>query len=171
MMLTIFTAALQIFTLRLVDVSLYTMRLMIVRRGYKVLAWVFAFMQSTVFVIALRAVFSDLGNWGKVLGYALGFATGMVLGMWLEERLAIGFTHLRIISFSRGPELAMHLREAGYAVTEVSALGQDGAVTLINCSLRRRRSKRVEKMISEIDPQAFITAEDVRPVQSGLWPR
>ena len=168
-MLSYFSFAIQIFLLRLVDMSLYSMRIMMVRRGYKLLTWVFAFAQSLVFITALRAVFSDLGNYGKVLGYALGFATGMILGMWLEERLGLGYSHLRVISYGRGAELSTQLRAAGYAVTEVSALGRDGAVTLLNCGVRRRKSRQVEKMISKIDPQAFITAEEVRPVQRGSW--
>ena len=168
-MLTTFFSALQIFLLRLVDVSFYTIRIMLVRRGYRLLTLVFAFMQSLVFVTALRAVTSDLGNLSKALGYALGFATGMILGMWLEERLAVGYTHLRIISYGQGINLTSHLRQAGYAVTEVSALGKDGTVTLLNCGVRRRSVGKVEKMIAEIDPQAFITAEDVRPVQRGRW--
>ncbi len=157
--------------LRLVDVSFYTIRLMLVRRGYRLLTMVFAFMQSLVFVTALRSVISDLDNWGKALGYSLGFATGMILGMWLEERLAVGYTHLRIISYGHGIQLTSHLRRAGYAVTEVSALGKDGTVTLLNCGVRRRSVHKVEKLIAEIDPQAFITAEDVRPVQRGRWPK
>jgi uncharacterized protein YebE (UPF0316 family) len=168
-MLTVLLPALQIFLLRLVDVSLYTIRIMLVRRGYKALSWVFAFAQSIVFVLALQAVFSDFGDWGKVMGYSLGFATGMILGMWLEQRLAIGYLHLRVISYARGDELTARLREAGYPVTEVSALGRDGVVTLLNCGVRRRNAHIVEKLVSEIDPQAFITEEDVRPVQKGLW--
>lgn len=170
-MLAFISSALPIFLLRLVDVSLYTMRIMMTLRGYKVLAWIFAFAQSLVFVTALRAVFSDLSNWGKIMGYALGFATGMILGIWLEERFAIGYTHLRIISYGRGTELSSQLRAAGYAVTEVSALGRDGTVTLLNCGVRRRKARQVEQMVSTIDPQAFITAEEVRPVQKGTWSR
>jgi uncharacterized protein YebE (UPF0316 family) len=168
---TILFSAVQIFLLRLVDMSLYAMRIMMLRRGYKLFTWLFAFAQSTVFIIVLRTVFSDLGNWSKVLGYALGFATGMVLGMWVEERLAVGFTHLRIISYAHGPELTAHLRGMGFAVTEVSALGRDGTVALLNCGVRRRKARIVEKAVSEIDPEAFITAEEVRPLQKGWWLR
>jgi uncharacterized protein YebE (UPF0316 family) len=170
-MLAIFLAGFSIFLLRLVDVSLYTFRIMMLRRGYVLLTGLFAFLQSLVYVTALRVVFTDLGNWSKILGYSLGFATGMLVGMLLEERLAIGYTHLRIISYGRGTEMCSQLREAGYAVTEVNALGKDGTVTLLNCGVRRRNIRQVETLISQIDPQAFMTAEDVRPVQKGLWRR
>jgi uncharacterized protein YebE (UPF0316 family) len=161
--------ALIIFCLRVVDVALLTLRVLMVARGLKALAWVFAFSRALIFVFALRLVLSDLGDWSKILAYATGFATGMVVGMLVEERLALGYTHLRIISSRRGAEITEHLRDKGYAVTEVSALGRDGAVALLNCDVRRRQVGKVEQIIVDADPQAFITAEEVRPVQRGYW--
>ena len=169
--LEIARSALFIFTLRLLDVSLYTIRIMMVVRGRKVLAWVFAFCQSIVFVSALRVVFSDLGDWGKILGYTTGFATGMILGMWIEERLAIGYTHFRIISQGRGAEISENLRQDGFAVTEVPASGMGGAVTLLNCYVFRRNTRQLQEQVAAIDPEAFITAEEVRPIQRGYWTR
>lgn len=160
-----------IFSLRLVDMSLYSIRIMMVVRGRKGLAYLFAFCQSIVFVNALRLVFSDLGDWGKILGYTAGYASGMILGMWIEERLAIGYTHFRIISPGRGAELGERLRSDGYAVTEVPAMGRDGAVTLLNCFIFRRDTRRVESEIISIDPDAFVTGEEVRPLQRGYWHR
>jgi uncharacterized protein YebE (UPF0316 family) len=162
-------SALTLFLLRLVDISLYTIRIMMVVRGRKRMAWIFGFFQSIVFVTALRAVLSDLGNWGKILGYAAGFATGVVLGMWIEGRLAIGYTHLRVISPRRGAELAEQLRQAGYAVTEVSGNGKDGMVSLLNCSVLRRKAPAAINIVEQTDPEAFITAEAVRAVRRGFW--
>jgi uncharacterized protein YebE (UPF0316 family) len=168
-MVVFLQSALLLFSLRLVDISLYTVRIMMVVRGRKRLAWLFGFCQAIIYVTALRAVLSDVGNWGKIIGYAAGFATGIILGMWIEERLAIGYTHLRIITPWHGVELAERLRKEGYAVTEVPAYGKEGMVTLLNCSVRRKHAHAVEKVVSAVDPQAFITAEAVRAVRKGFW--
>jgi uncharacterized protein YebE (UPF0316 family) len=162
-------SALTLFALRVVDVSLYTVRIMMVVRGRKRIAWAFAFMQSIVFVVAIRAVLSDLGNWGKIIGYAAGFATGVIVGMWLEGRLAIGYTHLEIISPRRGAELAETLRQSGFAVTEMSGQGKDGMVSVLNCNVLRRRGRKVEEIVLRVDPDAFVTAESVRAVRRGFW--
>ncbi|MBN1148401.1 MAG: DUF2179 domain-containing protein [Anaerolineales bacterium] len=168
-MATFLGPALLIFSLRLVDVSLYTLRIMMVVRGRKALALGFAFCQAFAYVISLRVVLSDLGNWSKIIGYAAGFATGLVIGMWLENRLAVGYTHLQIVSSRLGADLAEHLREAGYAVTEIPARGQDGAVTMLSCNLKRKQTEQVCKIIEQIDPTAFVTAESVRRIQRGFW--
>lgn len=144
---------------------------MMVVRGRKGFAWLFGFFQAIIYVVAIRAVLSDLGNWGKIFGYAAGFATGLLLGMWIEGKLAIGYTHLRVISRGLGQELTERLRQAGYAVTEVAAQGKDGTVTLLYCNVLRRKTGEVERIIQEVDPQAFITAEAVRSAQHGFWGR
>ena len=59
--MTMLLSAIPIFFLRVVDVSLYTVRLMMVMRGRKLLAWIFAFFQSFVYINALRLVLSDEG--------------------------------------------------------------------------------------------------------------
>jgi len=89
--------------------------------------------------------------------------------MLIEERLAIGHTHLRIVSSRRGSAIADRLREEGYAVTEVAGRGKDGMVTVLNCSVLRKNVDRVRKVINSVDADAFITAEDVRPVRRGFW--
>ena len=168
-MATFLGPALLIFGLRLVDVSLATLRIMMVVRGRKPLALGFAFCQALVYVNTLRVVLSDLGSWEKIIGYATGFATGMVIGMWLETRLAVGYSHLKIVSSYLGADRTDHLREAGYAVTEIPAGGKDGAVTILSCNVKRKYTIHVCKIVEEIDPSAFVTVEDMRRVQRGFW--
>ena len=166
--LTILTA-LGIFVLRVVDMSLDTIRVLFVMRGRKNLAWVLGFLQSLVFVIAITAVLSNLDNPLNILGYAAGFATGNVVGMTIEERLAIGFTHITIVSPTRGAVIAEQLRANGFAVTEIPARGLSGMVAVLHCDVRRRQMDMVETVVLESDPEAYITAEDVRAVRRGFW--
>jgi len=158
-----------IFLLRVSDMTLDTLRVLVVMRGRKAIAWILGFFQAAIFVLAISSVLKDLNNIVNVFGYAAGFATGNVIGMLIEERLAIGHTHMRIVSSRRGSAIADRLREEGYAVTEVSGRGKDGMVTVLNCSVLRKNVDRVRKIINAVDPEAFITAEDVRPVRRGFW--
>jgi uncharacterized protein YebE (UPF0316 family) len=168
-MFTFLSAALLIFFLRLVGISFSTLRILMVMRGYKWKAWLFGFCQASIYLLALGSVLTQLDNWLVILGYAAGFATGIVVGMFLENRLAIGYTNIRIVSPSRGFETALGLREAGFAVTEVSARGRDGAVSILHCSVMRRYEQQIKALIHHLDPQAFITAENVYLIQHGFW--
>ena len=78
-------AALLIFALRLVDVTAMTLRILMVMRGRKIMAWVLGFFQALVFVVAIREVFADLGNWLNIVGYAAGFGSRNTNGCGLVE--------------------------------------------------------------------------------------
>ena len=158
-----------IFCLRLCDMTLDTLRVLMVMRGRKAIVWVFGFCQAAIFVVAISSVLTHLNNPLNVVGYAAGFATGNVIGMLIEDRLAIGHVHLTIVSPRFGCALADYLREQDFGVTEVPARGKDGTVTLLNCSVLRKNVDNVRRLVNHVDPEAFITAQDVRPVRRGYW--
>ncbi len=161
--------ALLIFFLRVGDMSLDTLRVLFVVRGRKGIAWVLGFFQSLLFVIAITSVLSQLDNPLNILGYAAGFATGNVLGMLIEERLAVGHIQLTIFSINRGAAVCDALRIAGFGVTEIPGRGKNGTVSVILTNVFRKDVDRLETIILETDPEAFVTREDVRPMRRGFW--
>lgn len=158
-----------IFLLRVTDMSLDTLRVLFVIRGRRSLAWILGFMQSAFWVIAITSVLSNLDNLWNIVAYASGFATGNVVGMTIEGRLAIGHAQLRIISSRRGKAIVEAIRKAGYAATEVAGRGKDGTVAVINCSIRRRDISKLQKEIYSVDPEVFVTLEEIRPLHRGYW--
>jgi uncharacterized protein YebE (UPF0316 family) len=158
-----------IFMLRVVELSFSSLRMMMLIRDRKQLAWVFGFMQGLIFVLAISNVLSNLESWFHVIAYAAGFSTGWVVGSFVEGKLAIGFTHIRIVSSKLGTAIADKLRKEGFAVTEISARGKDGMVTLLDMGVMRKRAKDVQEIVKEVDDTAFITSEDLRPVNRGYW--
>lgn len=161
--------ALLVFALRVFEMSLDTLRVLFTFRGKKVQVWLIGFTRSAIFVMTIAFVLAHVENLFNVVAYAGGFATGNILGMWLEERLALGFVELRIVSPRRGQAIMEYLREQDFAVTEFLARGKDGMVSVLGCTVRRKYAPKVEKSVREIDEEAFVTAEDVRSVQRGFW--
>ncbi|HET7010492.1 MAG TPA: DUF5698 domain-containing protein [Anaerolineales bacterium] len=158
-----------IFLLRVVDMSLDTLRVLFVVRGRRAAVWFLGFSQSAIWVAAITSVLANLDNVWNLLAYAGGFATGTLLGMLIEERLALGHGHVRVISASQGPLLARTLRDAGHAVTELTGRGRDGAVSVLSASVRRRELERLLRLVGGVDPSAFVTVEEVRPLRRGHW--
>lgn len=160
---------LAIFLVRVCDMSLDTLRVLLVVRGRRLPAWVVGFAQSALWVVAVTSVLSNLGNLWNVAGYAAGFATGNVVGMAIDDRLAIGHGNIRVISPARGSAVAEAMRRAGYGVTELSGRGKDGMVTILTSSVRRRDIDRLRREVLQIDPESFLTVEEVRPLHRGFW--
>jgi len=165
----IWIGALVIFGLRVLNITLDTLRMLFMLRGKKTLSWVTAFLVSLIYVLLLTSILSNLNNILFIAAYAAGFATGGVVGMWVEERLAIGFTHIQIISSRRGVMMAQKLREAGFGVTEVPARGRDGMVSMLSLSVRRKQVLEVENIVNEHDADAFITSESVQMMRRGFF--
>ena len=166
---TAWLVALGIFAARLVNVALDTLRFMFTLRGKRTLSWILGFLGSVIYVMVISSVLTNLGNVLNLIGYAAGFATGNVVGMVIEKRLAIGFSHFSIISRDHSTEIADALRNAGFGVTEIPARGGESSFMMLDCHVRRKQTDTVEKLALEIDPNAFITAEEVTPRRSGIW--
>ncbi len=166
---TAWLVAFGIFIARLVNVALDTLRFMFTMRGKRTLSWILGFIQSVLFVLVIASVLTEVRNILNIIAYSAGFATGNVIGMIIEKRLAIGFTHFSIISQDHSTEIADALRSADYGVTEIPARGRDSNFMLVDCRVRRRLADDVEQMVLQVDPEAFITTEDVTPRRSGVW--
>lgn len=166
---TAWLIAFGIFAARTVNIALDTLRFMFTIRGKRGISWILGFLESVLFVVIIGQVLTNLSNPLNVIGYAAGFATGNVMGMAIEKRLAIGFTHFSIISRSHSTEIADVLRDEGYGVTEIPARGRESSFMLVDCHVRRKQADEVEAIALKIDPEAFITAEEVTPRRSGVW--
>ena len=162
-------SALFIFVMRVADMSLDTLRVLFMMRGRKLVAGLIGATQAAIFIVAVGRVLSQLDNPWNIAGYAGGFGAGVILGMVFEERLAIGFGQLRVISSTKGQAVANALRAKGYAVTELPGRGKDGAVIVLNLTVRRKDVDEVQQIVMGVDDAAFITIEDVRPLRRGYF--
>ncbi len=162
-------SALGIFSVRVLCIAIDTVRMILVLRGNKVMAWILGVATSFLFVISIGWVMADLSNPLKIAAYSIGFAAGTVMGMDIEKKMAMGHIFFTIISSNRGPELAEALRGAGYAVTEIPARGKDGTVSMLELAVERKNLDKVKTMITDLDPDAFVTSRDVEPLHRGYW--
>jgi len=156
-----------IFLARLVDVSLATVRHILVFRGMKKVVPFFAFVEILIWTLAITQVMENLSNVAAFFAWALGFSVGTYLGMMIEERLALGHQLVRVIHQELPSNFMDSLKEKGYGVT---SLGAQGAFGLVNISLivsPRKRLGQLLQMLNAMTPQPFYTVEDVRSVGSG----
>ncbi|MEX2526371.1 MAG: DUF2179 domain-containing protein [Gemmatimonadota bacterium] len=156
-----------IFAIRIVDVSLATLRTLLSMRNQRVAVPIIGFFESLLWVFAVGTAIRNLDSGWHVLGYSSGFATGTVVGLWIEGKLAVGLATIRIISRYGGVELADALREAGFGVTEFTGQGREGPVEVVYTVVKRRQIKNVLKTVDRWDPDAFVSVEEPRTIQRG----
>jgi uncharacterized protein YebE (UPF0316 family) len=156
-----------IFLLRICDVSIATLRLLSMVRGRKLATMSLAFFEVLIWVTAVGAVVQHLSEPLMVVGYAAGFAAGTFVGMTIEERLALGFAEVRVVTRSSEVGLAGALRDLGFGVTEMRGRGREGPVRILTTIVQRRA---VEDLVDEVrrhDPEAFVTVEEPRRIERG----
>jgi uncharacterized protein YebE (UPF0316 family) len=156
-----------IFLLRIVDVSLATLRLISAVRGRKLLAASVGFVEILVWIVVVGTVVRNLNSPLLVLAYAGGFAAGTWVGMTIEEKLALGLAEVRVVSRAAGVEIAEALREAGFGVTELLGQGREGRVEIVYTLVRRSSLKEVSRVVESWDPEAFVRVEEPRSIQRG----
>jgi uncharacterized protein YebE (UPF0316 family) len=157
-------AALLIFVMRLADVSLGTLRIVVLVRGKRRWAGALGFFESLIWLLAAREVLGNLDEPIKIIAYAGGYAAGTMLGSTIERWLAMGSVLVRIVSPIESPHAFQALRDAGYPVTVLNGEGRDGPVRISFCVLPRRQSAKALELIASVNPEAFVTMEEARPM-------
>jgi uncharacterized protein YebE (UPF0316 family) len=156
-----------IFVARVVNVSMATVRTLLSMRGQRRQATVISFFESLIFILAISQVLQNANNVWNVLGYSGGFAVGTWVGLKIEERLALGYAAVQVISQKAGEEVAAALRQAGYGVTEMVGEGLHGKVHVITTVANRRDVPAIMELASEVDETAFVTVDDASRVYRG----
>ncbi len=159
-----------VFVARMTDVTLMTLRIMFVSRGRRLLAPVLGFVEVFIWIAVVSQVIRGANNLPAYLAYAAGFAAGNYIGILIENRLAIGTLVVRAIVQHGAEELMQRLYQAGYGVTEVDGHGATGPVKLIYTVIKRKDMPEVMRILHQSDPQPFITVEEVRSAEHGIFP-
>lgn len=159
-----------IFAARIFDVTLGTLRIIFVSRGKRNLAPVLGFFEVLIWIVVISQLVQNLESFVAYIAYAAGFAAGNYVGMWLEDKLALGTYILRLITSEEISDLVVRLRDAGYGVTRVEGEGSKGRVHLVYTVVKRRDVEQVLAIIHEVKPNAFVSMEEIRSTEKGVFP-
>ena len=161
-----------IFFARIFDVSIGTIRIILVAKGYKYLAPLLGFFEVLIWIVAIGKIMQNLDRWYYYIFYAAGFATGNYIGIILEDKLALGFVGVRVITKKPADNLIEQMKESGYGITIIPAEGSTGLVHVIYTTVKRKKLRELITMIKSFNPKAFYTVEDIKRVSetAGLQP-
>jgi len=159
--------ALGIFALRILDVSIGTLRITYLVRGQRLIAGGLSFFESLVWLTAAAQVITSLDAPIKFVAYAAGYATGTVLGVSIERWIAAGNTLLRVVTPVSSAAVDVPLRNAGFYVTSLNAQGRDGDVRVLFTVLPRRKVPDALRIVRATSPNAYVTLEATTPARAS----
>ncbi|MCK4256679.1 DUF2179 domain-containing protein [candidate division WOR-3 bacterium] len=154
---------------RILDVSMGTIRVILMAKGVKFLSALIGFFEILIWLLAIGQIMKNLDNVVCYLAYGGGFALGTYLGILIEEKLSIGMVIVRIITQKDATELINYLQLKGFGVTRVDAEGAYGDVKILFTIVRRHDIRNIAEVIQKFNPKAFYSVEDIRFVSEGIF--
>ncbi|MBN1391427.1 MAG: DUF2179 domain-containing protein [Sedimentisphaerales bacterium] len=159
-----------IFIARVADVSIGTVRLIFVARGFKYIAPIIGFFEVLIWLLAIGQIMKNLSNPVCYIAFAGGFAMGNFVGICIAEKLSLGLVLVRVVTQKDASELVEYLKCANYGVTSVDGHGTAGEVKLVFTIVPRQEVESVIKLINSFDLKAFYSIEEVSAVERGVFP-
>ncbi|GAA0598838.1 DUF5698 domain-containing protein [Virgibacillus siamensis] len=158
-----------ILVINIVYVSLSTMRMILTLKGRRYTAAFVSMFEIVVYVVGLGLVLDNLNEIQNLIAYAIGFGLGVIVGTKIEEKLALGYITVNVISSDPDIAFTRKLRDRGYGVTSWFAYGMDGDRLAMQILTPRKYELKLYETIKSIDPKAFIISYEPKQINGGFW--
>jgi uncharacterized protein YebE (UPF0316 family) len=158
-----------ILIINIVYVSFFTIRMILTLKGQRYLAAFISTIEVVIYVIGLGLVLDNLNEIQNLVAYAVGYGIGVIVGMKIEEKLALGYITVNVITKEYDRDLPKALRDKGYGVTNWAANGLEGDRMALQILTPRKYELKLYQTIKELDPKAFIIAYEPKTIHGGFW--
>jgi len=165
----VFLHALFIFLARILDVSIGTIRMIMLVKGQRKIAATLGFFEVMIYLIVLGRVVGNIDKPVLIIAYCLGYATGNLVGSKLEEKISIGRVFAQVIVKEDHEMLVQNLRNAGFGITIFEGEGMEGKSYMLNIILDRKQINKLHEIIEQCECGAFITTMDIRSSLGGYF--
>lgn len=158
-----------ILVAKAIEVSMGTLRHILVNKGFRKQGAGIAFFEIILWVFIASTVITGIASAPiKGVVYSLGYASGVLLGSAIEKRLAFGKVLIQTITSKElGPVIADTLRAQGYGVTSIEAKGKEADKIVLMVYANRKGNEVIFDIIQNIDHEAMIVSNDVSTLQGG----
>ncbi|WP_206093802.1 DUF2179 domain-containing protein [Paludifilum halophilum] len=158
-----------IFFIQIAYVTVSTLRLIMMMKGNAKLASIISFGEVFIYMLGLATVLENMDSWYNLVIYCFGFALGVYTGSLIEERLAMGYVTVQVITRKEDSDMPQQLRNFGFGVTSWLGEGLSGERLVLMVLTKRKRQKELVSRVKEIDPHAFVVSSEPKTFVGGFW--
>lgn len=90
------TLPLLIFIAKILDVSMGTVRILLIAKSKRRTASILSFFEMFIWIMAISHIMKNLDNLTCCIAYAFGYAAGVYIGMVVEEKFSDGSFILKL---------------------------------------------------------------------------
>ncbi len=163
-----------IFFGKILEVTVSTIRMVLINRGERVKGTLVAFFDSVLWLLITGTVLEGFQEDPmRMVVFALAFAVGNYMGSWFEDKLAFGLSSVQVIvaESPQSVELADSLRKDNFAVTVVKGTGRNGNRDILMLHLKRKRIAEAVNLVNTMLPGAVVVVNDSKIISGGYISR
>lgn len=159
---------LKIFFVRIIDVSLGTVRTIFSVKGKNLIASLIGFAEITVwFLVVKEALNTDENSLWIVFSYASGFSTGTYIGGIISNKFIKSNLGVQVITNNNN--IINILRDNGFGVSVIDIKGKkDEKKYMLYISITNKNYTELEKTIKSYDEKAFIVVNEIKNIENGF---
>ena len=159
----------KIFFVRILDVSLGTIRTIMTVKNKNIIASIIGFIEITVwFLVVKEALNTDNNSIYIVFSYAAGFSTGTYIGGIISSKYIKGNMTVQIIT-EKEKSLVNELRENGFGVSVIDIKGKENnKKVLLLIEIKNNNLEVLKKITKKNDNKAFIIINETKYIENGF---
>ena len=162
----------KIFSARILDVSLGTIRMILTVKGKNLSASIMGFCEVLIwFIIVKEALNTNETSLLIPISYALGFSSGTYIGSYLSDKFISGTLTVQIITSMKDKKLIKIIKKNGFGVSVIEVnkyLGGERKYLLI-IEIDKKRLNKLKTLVKKLDKNCFITVDETKAVYNGYF--
>lgn len=162
----------KIFFVRILDVSLGTVRTMLIVKEKRFIAALIGFIEALIWFLIVKEAISLQGfSIYIAIAYAGGFSTGTFVGTSIAKKFIAGNEMVQVFTHVLDDKMIEEIRNSGFGVTVFFYKGiddsQDGR--MLNININKSKEKELKAIIKKHDKDAFIVVNETKNVENGYF--
>jgi uncharacterized protein YebE (UPF0316 family) len=153
--------------MQLIYVPMLALRTICMVKKLTVLTAVFGTLEALIYVFGLSLVLTGDQTILEMLVYAFGFGLGLIVGIYIENKIAIGYTSVIANIREKNMALITHLRENGYGVTVFEGEGRESSRYRLDILTKRTKESELLELINQYEPSAFVIFYEPKLFKGG----
>ena len=155
----------KIFIVRILDVSLGTVRTIMTVKNKNIIASIIGFIEITVwFLVVKEALNTNNNSIFIVFSYALGFSTGTYIGGIISNKYIHGYVTVQVITTNKNLENI--IRKNNYGVTTINIKNKNQIMLIIQ--INNKTINELKTIINKNDSKAFVVINETKYIQNGF---
>ena len=161
----LFLLCLKIFSARIIDVSMNTIRTVYIVKEKRFIATIIAFFEVLIwFEVARTALNTKITSFLIPISYAAGYATGTYIGTLIRSKFIKGHYTINIISNKINAKEILILKQEGFGLTSIKT---ENKSRLIIAEINKKDLAKLKALITTFDAKAFIYVNDTKTIING----